>query len=563
MYTMKHPLENHLLAYAAGRLSDEENRDLEAHLLICQDCRDVVEKHLDLVMLLTQADGALPIPEGWEERLMARVSPERQVMQSWNMPLTRRLRVLLHTRPMLELRDWDLRREPQTQHFDSLTLAMRVFDVVIESMGLGSDADSATVFRALLPLLRQMDHWDGVALTLAQHQDFTERLLGRLRNDQEARRPFRFEYTDFVLGKAMVRVLELRLLEERFSPTGEGFVLQLSSEAINLFLNAFNLDIEDAQVALEAVIQSQLERGRVAEAAQAAQDARLRSVQFRDKIERILLETRRDLSRVDWRETVPQVLKEALLHVDSRLKVEQHITLTALERLDALTQGTKEAREVALIAGLMEDCQDRHIELQRILLGASNVFFNEQDRQAFMPRPSVHWTHVSSHILEPLLEMSRVEALKLTQQTSVILLGTAVPPVFSLSNLIAWCLRPKRQAPLERVAQASTDWTEMTPDQLRFPSAVQSDALGYLQNLPVKLSDVLQQANHEPLAVREYLGLQTLQAFESDLKTGLQVDALGSMFVQAGFYGHDLQITAFEADFAADFEQATLEEQPS
>lgn len=555
---MKHPLENHLLAYATGRLSDDENHDVEAHLMLCADCADLVEKHLNMVILLTQAEGALPIPEGWEERLITRVSAERQVMQSWNVPLTRRLRVLLHTQPMLELRDWDLRRESETQHYDSLTLAMRIFDVVIESMGLGSDANSVTVFQALLPLLRQMDHRAGVSLALAQHQDFAERLLGRLRHDAQARRPFRFEYTDFVLGKAVVRVLELRLLEERFSPTGEGFVLQLSSEAINLFLNAFNLDIEDAQVALEAVIQSQLERGRVAEAAQAAQDARLRSVQFRDKIERILLETRRDLSRVDWRESVPQVLKEALLHVDSRLKVEQHITLTALERLDALTQGTKEAREVALVAGLMEDCQDRHIELQRILLGASNVFFHEQDRQAFMPRPSVHLTHLSSHILEPLLEMSRVEALKFTQQTSPMLLGVAVPSVFSLSNLIAWCLRPKRQAPLERVLPVLADWTVMTPDQLRFTSEVQHDALGYLQNLPVKLSDVLQQASHESLAVREYLGLQTLQAFESDLKTGLQVDSLGSVFAQAGLYGHDLQITAFEADFA----QVPLEEQP-
>ena len=63
----------------------------------------------------------------------------------------------------------------------------------------------------------------------------------------------------------MRRFVEFRLIEDRHHAI-EGTVLRLSNEAINLFLGAFELDIEDAQAAAEAVVRSQLERGKFHEA---------------------------------------------------------------------------------------------------------------------------------------------------------------------------------------------------------------------------------------------------------------------------------------------------------
>lgn len=545
---MNHPLEQQLHAYATGRLSDDENLEIEAHIRICRSCAEVVADHLDLVMTLTRAEGYLAVPEIWETRLFQRVGPERQAMQSWRQSLTQRLRVLLHAQPILELRTWDALRDPETRHYGSVTLAMRVFDVVIESMGLGSDADVNSVIQALDPLLTQMDHAVGVGLNQEQHAIFAEKLLGRLRNDADARRPFKLEYTDFDGGRAVHRQLELRLLEERFSATGEGFVLQLSSEAINLFLNALDLEIEDAQAALEAVIQSQLERGRVAEAAQYARDAKLRSMQFADKLERVLNETRRDVARVDWRESVPKMLKEALNHIDSRLRVEQRIADTARERLEYLELGSHEAQQVALIADLMDDCFDRHVGLHQILMSARSVFFAEQDRQAFMPRLSARLPNLFANVLEPLLAISRIQALEVLDDSFPALLGINAPEIFSLEGLVTWLLRPRREPPKPSVQTESIVWHQANPDLPSYTPEVQAAAASYLSAVPNKLSILLENASQvgEPIAVLEYLGLSALKAFDEDLETGLHAERTNTPLEVAGFYGDDLVLQQLE-----------------
>ena len=56
--------------------------------------------------------------------------------------------------------------------------------------------------------------------------------------------------------------------------------MQLSSEAINLFLNALDLDIESAQEANEAVVRFQLERGKFDQARSFAENARGQSLRY-------------------------------------------------------------------------------------------------------------------------------------------------------------------------------------------------------------------------------------------------------------------------------------------
>lgn len=50
----------------------------------------------------------------------------------WPADLTRRLRVLLHTSPLDGLRRSDAIRDAEFRHYDSLALALRVLDVVID-----------------------------------------------------------------------------------------------------------------------------------------------------------------------------------------------------------------------------------------------------------------------------------------------------------------------------------------------------------------------------------------------------------------------------------------------
>jgi hypothetical protein len=115
-----------------------------------------------------------------------------------------------------------------------------------------------------------------------------------LTNDGDGRRPFAIGYRDLADGTAIERRLEFRLVWNYLPPAG-GTVLRLSNEAINLYLRAWDLDIEDAQAAAEAVVFSQLQRGKFDEAVHSARNARIQSLRYWEKIMRIIRETRRDV----------------------------------------------------------------------------------------------------------------------------------------------------------------------------------------------------------------------------------------------------------------------------
>ncbi|WP_221089706.1 zf-HC2 domain-containing protein [Deinococcus aquaedulcis] len=559
---MNHPDRAKLLAYAAGRLPEAEAKGMEAHLETCADCAGVVDTHLDEVVALGRALGPAPVPVEWEDRLMRQVPRPEPRKVTWPPALAKRSRVLLALEPLLALREWDARRDEGTRHYDTIALTLRAFDLIVESSGFGAEVNEETVIRELLPLLHQMDLAAGVPPDRGQHAAFATRLLSRLRNDEEARRPFRATYTDFDQGRPVIREVAFHLLEEQFIDD-ERFALRLSVEATNLFLSALDFEIEDAQAALEGVIQSQIERGRFEEAVQFARDARARSVQLQEKFDRLLRETRRDMRQVDWRTDMPRLLGEGLSHLQGRLRVEQEVIQTARERLEHLSPGSPEAQQVARIAALIDECFLRHTHLHHVLLGAREVFFTEQDRQAFAPRPRTHLPDLFREVLEPLLAAPRDQALAalegeqgrpdLPSRADAIraaLLPAQAPESLSLSDLTSWLLRPKRTLPATSSEASELVWEAALPDPLHYPPEVQASGEPYLQRGAARLSQVLCWAaqDAQPAPVLEYLGLRALQAFENDRPSLLRAEQTGTQFEAAGFYGHDLDLQWSAAD---------------
>jgi hypothetical protein len=165
----------------------------------------------------------------------------------WDHQLTRQLRVLLHADRLLHLQYRDDHRPPEFRHYASLSLALKVFDLVIAHTGLGQDIDEHQVVEELLPLLEAMDLATGMEPKRDRQAQMAERVLSALYNDDNGRRPFELTYTAFEQGRAVERVLPVRLLEERHHTNGRP-ILCLS--------NALAFDIEDAQAAAEAIIQS-------------------------------------------------------------------------------------------------------------------------------------------------------------------------------------------------------------------------------------------------------------------------------------------------------------------
>jgi hypothetical protein len=75
----------------------------------------------------------------------------------WPPALTQRFRVLLHALPLFQARINDPMRDPENRHYDSMALAMKVLDLIIENTGLGSEIDRDGVVTALRPILQAID----------------------------------------------------------------------------------------------------------------------------------------------------------------------------------------------------------------------------------------------------------------------------------------------------------------------------------------------------------------------------------------------------------------------
>lgn len=477
--------------------------------------------------------------------------PADSLRDGWPADLTRRLRVLLHTLPLDGMRRSDAMRDAELRHYDSLALALRLLDVVIDRVGLEEEAGREAVTRALRPVLSAMDAAAGVDPSPERHERMIDKLLGGLRNDADARRPFREEYTSInAEGEAQRHALEFRLLSDAFHPSGRT-VLRPSAEACNLYLRLLDLDVEDAQAAAEAVVESQLARGRFDEAVHSARQARIQSVRFRDKVLQVLRATRRDVDRVDWNVEVPEILNGSLDHLERRVAVEQGILGAADERLEIMPEEEAGSRHaVAQVADLTRDCLLRHAELHEHLIGARNVFLDAQARQAFAPRPSRPLPDLADDVLEPVLRMPLAHANQVIERAFPLFPGPRLPVLASFEDLVTWMLQPRRPQPRQEVEVEPIDAADLDAELRRYPPEVRAAAMEFMDVAEgdVQLSDLLSKARESDAtdAVLEVIALLALQGFPTEDRGTARVAAepiAGARLEDPLLYGDDLLVS--------------------
>ncbi len=139
-------------------------------------------------------------------------------------------------------------------------------------MGLGSGPTYEELREALRPLVRACD-----AELDEEEVDAVIRLVvDELLNERGRRSAFRESYLAIDRDRVVRRHLDFHLLQEHSAQDGS-IVLKATTEAINLYAGMLEYPVEDAQIAEEAVLRSQVSRGRIADAVQTARRARLRS----------------------------------------------------------------------------------------------------------------------------------------------------------------------------------------------------------------------------------------------------------------------------------------------
>lgn len=468
----------------------------------------------------------------------------------WDATLTRRHHGLLYMVPIITLDLNQARRGDDIAHYDALAIVVKMFDLIVANTGLAEEMDADRLLAELAPMLSRMDECRGQAPDPRAHEAIVGTVLNWLRNDKEARAPHQQSYISFDADGAITpRALHFRLIEDRFRPDGR-VVLRLSNQAVNIFLRSLDEDVEDAQAAAEALVDSQIRRGKFEEAQASAQAARYQSIRYQSKIMDILERTRRDIRQVDWGQEVPALLEDARVHTELRENVEVGIMSAAEERLVTLEPGSDDARHVAEVRTLMRDCYLRHSELLRHIRRARPLYMDEQGRQIFRPVPLHLRPSLTEDILAPLLAMPAAHATVALDLAFAQFAPLAAPGLLDLGALLRWQLRPKRPPRTDSVENVERDSEIITTDLARYPLRVQLAGDAILESLarPTRLSDLAVRLLHEgeDPALVEYVILRGYHLFAPEPEERLPVRAsriADETFDCAGHSGDDLLLT--------------------
>ncbi|HTE51937.1 MAG TPA: hypothetical protein VK698_13880 [Kofleriaceae bacterium] len=461
---------------------------------------------------------------------------------SWQEALTRRLRTLIRTAPLHRVEASKGMRDVDLSEQDLRALALRALDLTIEQMGLGSGAAVAELCEGLRPLVLQCQP----SLTAAEADEIALVVVEALLNERERRQAFREPYLAVDAEGATRRHIPFHLLREHSLADGT-IVLKATTEAINLYAGMLEYPVEDAQIADEAVLRAQVARGRIADAVRTAQRARLRSIEYEQKLVGILETTRRDVQQIDWVREVLGLLDQARDHLEDRLNGERELIGAVERRLEAATGG---AAELVSLKDTLDECYQRHLRLHRRIIPANQQYLDEQDRQAFRPRALAPLPDLEADVLRPALVAPAGALAGVAER----LFGRLVPPrppaVVHLPALIARLLARRRDEEPEEIEPVSIELEELPVPASRFSPADQAAAqaiLGRLGGQSIALGQLLARARGDGAApsTLALVVLEVLLAFDGRARTGrasLAVERGDLPLDDPGFGGDELVV---------------------
>jgi hypothetical protein len=328
-------------------------------------------------------------------------------------------------------------------------------------------------------------------------------------------------------------------------------------------------------MAMELVLQAQLERGDLDEAEVTAEQNQRLSYEMGAQIRALLDATRSDVNRVDWKEDVLNRLDRAREHVGQRIMVEGQI-LSHLSSGDEAREG--DVKEKAQrVASLLEVCLREHRRLHERLMGASTVFLSEQQRQELRFRGhGLGLFSCADQLLAPILELGASAAEDVATTFAEAVLGPRSPRLPRLSDLIPMLLH--RRTPGLGDGGGDDDVPDLSDSdddiEAYDPTILDAAALvmAPTRERPVRLSELLYQARAWDPEVEELVRLSVLWSFapeyDDDELAGAMVDlidpdviviATGDLLETEHWTGDDLLVgpatLLFDDDDAAVLEE--------
>lgn len=458
---------------------------------------------------------------------------------TWQDALTRRLRTLIRTAPLHRIEASKSHRSDSFSDQDLRALALRTLDVVIEKMGLGSGATFEDVRVELRPLVFIADP----TLDADDSDAVVDAVVLGLLNDRDRRQAFAEPYLSVSVNGASRRELQFHLLRERETPEG-GTVLVATVEGINLYAGMLDYPVEDAQIAEEAVLHAQVRRGRIADAVRTAQRARLRSIEYEQKVLGLLETVRRDVDQVDWVTEVLGFLSAARDHVGERLDAERQIRRAVEERLDNVRD--ESALSLVSLRDTLVECINRHVGLHHRLIEANRHYLNEQERQGFRPPTAARLPDLEADVLRPAANLDTGALADLADALLARLQAPSRPAALRLSQLIDSLLAPRRNEPEDpfAVTDADLEALPLPPPEFSEGDRAAVDRLLAHATWPARLGVLISGARQAGLsrAAVHLLALRVLHAYDPSAENEhrLTVEPAGEPISAVGFRGDDL-----------------------
>lgn len=394
----------------------------------------------------------------------------------------RRSRALLYAARISHIEDARTRsQDERLEPYRAVQLCLHAIDAVAVRMDLESGATWEQA-RDEIAAQAARQHPAGDP---GHHRHVAEWLLRQLTDDEDA------EWLDVGPDGPVARTHRVYLLYE----TEQAGVhhLRARDQAINVLVDALDLDIDSAQLAAEARFEHLVRRGRHAEAYDAARDSRMLSIRFMEQVRDDVAEATRDLRSEHWASNVSPRLTAALEHIIDRIGKERRLKELvdgALDRADA-----EDFRWIPRTVELLDECLARHQALQQVIAEARDTFLIEQQRQHLRPRARRAFPHPINEVLMGTLDRPCRDA-DAVLDVCEIALGARAPRL--LSDWVGLEVLAQEPVVLEGAGSEVSE-PQLVPDRepLLFTAEQVAQAQSLLDDVgpePLPLADVVARA---------------------------------------------------------------------
>lgn len=480
------------------------------------------------------------------QRSLFDLDPGRDpIVESWSKVMARRMQSLVIGYPIFDMVSrGGSGHHPHWAKQNFTFLALQVFDAVFARMapGSGRGATRDQIINDLEPYIKDADP----DLSFEQIVELVDFVLNTLMND--GRGSFQEECVWVEESKhARPYTFKFALLKSYHDPDTDQFVIRASGELIHLYLRMLDQPVEDEQLANLFILQEQVRRGRIDRARHEAERTMLLSLEYERGIDDILRTVRRDVRGVDWVDDVTPKLEEAHQHVQRLIRDQGRVLSELKDELNRNEDAAK-IRVIHELIALLDQCQRRHMVLEKRILSAGPTFLEEQSFQRFRSMARSPMPDLSQQVFHPALSLQVPFFRPMLRDLYRTALGPRIHRMLDLEVFIEKVLREDAIFEPREDDEAHDERMPVNPlfdplhDEIEEKIA---RILVRISDRPIRLSKILEIARMDNMDSHEQnlLGVTILHSYHarSDL-LGLTVSKDGQMLDDPEFIGDDLLI---------------------